>query len=123
MSCCDRLIEAAGTTTPCECPVAGYCARHKCDKGSHFHRLCKTSIQYFAQYENFATGLSDFPGPGQVVIPAGPRRFSLGLGDVVAWCVRFVTFGQVALCPGCQGRKARLNRVRLWPIPWPWSNR
>lgn len=44
--------------TPCECPMAGYCSRHKINKPAHFHNLCKTRPDYFAMYENCS-------GPGQ----------------------------------------------------------
>lgn len=44
--------------TPCECPLAGYCNRHKIKKNTHFHHLCQTRQDYFDMYEKCI-------GPGQ----------------------------------------------------------
>lgn len=51
MSCC-------GKQTPCECPVAGFCQRHGIEKTAHWHKLCKTRIEFWNFYEQ---GI----GPGQ----------------------------------------------------------
>ncbi len=48
--------------------------------------------------------------------PSGnPIVWRLGIGDLVAWTIRVVTFGRLKMCDGCEGRKAWLNRFRLWP--------
>ncbi len=141
MSCCEAIIQAATQTTPCECLAMGYCVRHKCNKAAHFHKLCKTNIGYFEQYERGE-------GPGQNL---PPQLFTLGLGDIIEWALlklacgdekRLVAIGIRAdrfiewisrgkfkaandgTC-GCPQRKAWLNRVfPLWPIRWPlWRNR
>jgi hypothetical protein len=44
--------------TACECPVAGYCQRHKITKGSGWHQLCQTKQSYFDAWEAGT-------GPGQ----------------------------------------------------------
>ena len=33
--------------TKCECPMAGYCNRHKVEKSNHLHKLCQTHSGYF----------------------------------------------------------------------------
>ncbi len=138
MSCapCDQILEAASKTTPCECPVAGFCARHKTTKPAHFHMLCRTQLPYFLQYERGE-------GPGQNV----PRsRFVLGLGDVLEWAFLHLAWGDEARLTAigirvdrfiewisrgrfkaandgtcnCPKRKAWLNRhFQIWPIRRP----
>lgn len=106
MSCCEKIVEAASTATPCECEESGFCARHQCHKVAHFHHLCRSNIGYFEQYEK---GI----GPGQNL---KPPPLTIGIGDVVAFLIRVLTFGLVKMCRSCQGRKAWLNRIRLWPL-------
>jgi hypothetical protein len=38
--------------TPCECPLSGYCNRHKINKNDTEHRLCSTNIKYFNMWES-----------------------------------------------------------------------
>ena len=48
--------------------------------------------------------------------PAGEAGFigkNRGLGDSVAEAIKFVTFGRIKPCGGCQRRQAALNRI--WP--------
>jgi hypothetical protein len=146
MSCCGTVkVEArpatVATVTPCECPIAGWCARHNMTKLPQFHRLCRTHAGYFGMYEQGK-------GPGQA--SAGPRRFTLGLGDVVAWLVfklargdekRLTAIGIRAdrliervsrgrfkantdgTC-NCKQRQAWLNQhFPIWPIRWPWGRK
>ena len=102
---CDRILEATQRITGCDCPLAGWCARHKMNKLPHFHVLCKTHIGYFEQYE-------EGYGPGQNA--AKPNRV-IGLGDAVAWMIRVLTLGLVKPCMGCESRMAWLNqKVPLW---------
>ena len=44
--------------TNCECPLAGYCKRHKVSKPSGWHQLCQTNESYFQAWEQGR-------GPGQ----------------------------------------------------------
>lgn len=37
--------------TPCECPLSGYCNRHKIEKNQTEHRLCSNDIRYFDMWE------------------------------------------------------------------------
>ena len=39
------------TLTPCECPFAGWCERHRCHKPPAFHQLCRRQIEYFQAWE------------------------------------------------------------------------
>jgi hypothetical protein len=42
-------------TTPCDCPAAGWCPRHKFTTTEHEHNLCRTRPEFFAL---FASGKS-----------------------------------------------------------------
>jgi hypothetical protein len=44
--------------TPCDCPSAGFCPRHRCEKSAAGHQLCQTRPDYFQLWE-------DGRGPGQ----------------------------------------------------------
>ncbi len=113
MACCEKVVIAATKRTPCECPAAGWCERHKLNKWvPRWHELCSTRIDYFELWERGE-------GPGQVAGTTYSRR-PFGLGDLVAFLIRIVTFGKVEMCESCKGRKAWLNsKVQLWPIRWP----
>jgi hypothetical protein len=113
MGCgCQKVLEAATVVTPCECAVAGWCERHKMHKVPHYHKLCRTHLGYFAQYEA-GRGPGQLAGTGTQQTPL--RTF--GLGDAVAWIIRVATFGRVKPCMACKSRMARLNRLlTLWPI-------
>lgn len=43
--------------TPCECPLSGYCNRHKLNKNPTEHRLCSTDIKYFNMWEKQAVNI------------------------------------------------------------------
>ena len=45
--------------TNCECPVAGYCARHSVEKTGHLLHLCRTRQDFFDAWESGR-------GPGQI---------------------------------------------------------
>lgn len=42
------------TTTPCQCPLAGYCDRHAMQKIGRLHHLCQTDLRYFELWEKQA---------------------------------------------------------------------
>jgi hypothetical protein len=108
------MIAATEILTPCECPIAGYCPRHKCEKVPHWHWLCKTQPDYFDAWER-----GEGPGQIQAGDGLGPGR-RLGLGDVVAWAIRRATLGRLRICEPCSRRKAWLNRhFPIWPLPRP----
>jgi len=44
--------------TKCECPLVGYCKRHKVSKPNGWHKLCQTNEAYFSAWEQGR-------GPGQ----------------------------------------------------------
>lgn len=61
----------------CECPVAGFCERHKIHKHEAWHRLCQTRQDYFNAWEKGK-------GPGQMSsdAPYKPKRQRIkGVGD------------------------------------------
>jgi hypothetical protein len=49
---------AANIVAPCECPMAGWCERHKVAKGKTWHGLCRTS-------ESYRKAWDEGRGPGQ----------------------------------------------------------
>ena len=121
MSCCDGTPNSTTpSVAPCECPAAGFCARHKITKDAHYYRLCRR--------DNYRAAWDRGQGPGQWRSGADVVRnrpaLTVGLGDVVAFLIRVVTFGRVKMCSACQGRKAWLNRwFPLWPMRWPGGRR
>jgi len=38
----------------------------------------------------------------------------MGLGDIVSWLIRVVTFGFIKECDDCRKKKEWLNKIRLW---------
>lgn len=106
MACCNQLLVAAETKTGCDCPVAGFCARHQCEKTEAYWKLCKTRVEYFSLWEQGRGPCLDRPIP----------RASRGLGDTLAWLIKAVTFGCVTPCTGCKTRASWLNR--LFPYWW-----
>ena len=50
----------------CVCPLAGYCERHKINKGNTWHLLCQTHQGYFDAWEQGY-------GPGQQGNPLTPK--------------------------------------------------
>jgi len=120
MTCCNEIIEATTRITGCECPAAGWCARHGMFKTDYYHSICRTVPAYFNQYEQ---GI----GPGQVFADNGSlenpapqigRGAPIGLGDAVAWALAKFGIHPWAGC-GCTGRRAWLNRWQVWPVNWP----
>jgi len=61
---------------PCECPIAGFCDRHKVNKGEHWRKLCQTDEKYRQAWD-------DNTGPGQLV--PGIDYFSLTPVDYGAY--------------------------------------
>lgn len=62
------------TPPPCECPLAGYCERHKKTKGPSMHRLCQTRDDYRAKWDRDVA--KPEPKARRVVTatPPAPRR-------------------------------------------------
>ena len=59
------------TSRICECPVPGFCARHRCDKSPYWHNLCRSRPEYFELWEQACGAVSDHHStPGQVPCPA-----------------------------------------------------
>lgn len=108
MSCgCNQILEAATAKTSCECPAAGFCQRHKCQKNAHFHSLCQNRPDYFDLWEN---------GRGPCMGVAAPDGRRVGLGDVVEWTIKTATFGLITPTRNCacNARKQWLNRLVVW---------
>lgn len=38
-------------SSECECPLAGYCERHKLAKGGHWHKLCQERDDYREKWD------------------------------------------------------------------------
>ena len=90
----------------CECPLAGWCERHKINKTEHLHGLCRTNAAHREAFDR------------QVV--SEPSIRPRGLGDVVASVAQpiarlidRVAGTSLASCGGCQQRQNWLNK--LWP--------
>lgn len=97
--------------TPCECPLTGWCPRHKLHLTHTEQMLCRTDPRYFAL---FASGSS--PQHFREAATNGqpfPIVGSEGFGDTLAWAIERITFGLVKPCGRCNRRRAWLNR--LWP--------
>jgi hypothetical protein len=119
MSCgapCDEILEAAGHITGCDCAPTAFpfiCDRHGgCEKTEHFFKLCQTHIGLFHQWEAGDRSLCINP-------PHEIRTYCYGLGDLLEWLLKRLTFGKLKPWPGCQcaRRKNELNRrfpLRCW---------
>lgn len=53
-------------TKPCECPLAGWCKRHKRQKGPNAWKLCQTSEDYRELWDRQAAGLPTIQPPSTV---------------------------------------------------------
>jgi hypothetical protein len=56
-------------TTGCECPIAGYCERHKINKPGRLHDLCKTDQRFFDRWEKIPVVESTQLDPGKKMTP------------------------------------------------------
>lgn len=110
MNCCEALLEATKVITRCQCKSPGFCPVIKCTLNAHGHALCKGIPGY---YELWTTnGGAPCTGIGEL------HPLVFGLGDIVAWIIRKLTFNRIKPCTGCKSRMAYLNRFQIWPIPW-----
>lgn len=86
---------------PCKCPLAGYCKRHKMEKGEAWHKLCQRHDGYRAMWDAGN-------GPGQQATQ------SIGLGDTIEKLLgpvgRWYKRMRRGKC-GCKKRKELLNRL------------
>lgn len=96
-------MNAIDRTTGCECDAPGFCQRHRCSKPPHLHMLCRSHMHYFMLWER---------GDGPC-IDREPFPQVVGLGDLLEWLFRIVTFNLLRPRPGCRcaNRKAWLNRT------------
>lgn len=70
----------------CTCPLAGYCERHKINKGETWHLLCQTNRKYFEAWEQGY-------GPGQRP-PEGDRAIQPNDIHPNAWVVIHARLGE-----------------------------
>lgn len=110
MSCnCQALLEASRNLTGCQCSGPGYCRILKCELNQHGFERCRGDIRYHELWTK--RGGAPCVGLGE----ASPAAIVFGLGDLVAWMIRVVTFGRVRPCAGCKSRIAWLNsKLTLW---------
>lgn len=95
-------------STPCQCPLAGYCSTHGRVMSAVRHRQCREQRGYFEAFAKSA---------GRQ--PIGPPRKSRGLGDTVAKITRATGLDKVAKAVarvtgkpcGCAERQAALNAL------------
>ena len=104
MSCntpCAELLAASQTVTECMCigveTYPFHCRLHGCEKGEHFHNLCRRDARYFRLWQ-------DGEGPGQANVKR-PKNH-LPFGSWAAAAIKRMTFGSVAPCTGCKSRAA-----------------
>jgi hypothetical protein len=110
MNCCEKILAAAGTLTPCDCTGPGFCPRHASEKNDYLYLLCRTRLEYFEAWER---------GEGPLQHAAPPIR-RLGLGDIAHYLIAALTLGRVKMCPGCASRRAAWNRLLSVSLPtWP----
>ena len=112
----------------CECPLAGFCARHKVEKSAREHQLCRginctgsQSAKYWNAWENGLLANQggeapvvapvDFAKGHQTLIP-NPSR---GFGDWVSSAITAVT--GIQSCGGCKQRAAWLNHFFPATLP------
>lgn len=124
----------------CECPAAGWCARHRVNKTENWHKLCQTSLKFREMWDqgNGPGQNSDSPPTYKEpeLPPLPPPKFirwisrfrksdDVGPGDTFERIAeRFQGKHIVALMEklgmedcGCGERKKRWNRD--WPY-WRW---
>lgn len=98
-----RLLRDAMSN--CECPIAGYCERHKVTKTEHWHKLC--------QRDDYFTAWEEGRGPGQSppaeVTDARRERIARN----VATRQRLIGWLKLFRLPTDQGIGDTANRLRL----------
>lgn len=103
------------TLTPCDCPAAGWCPRHHCEKTPHGHMLCHTRPDYFAMWEMHLAPREDTGGDA-VIAPEA----AMVLSPVPPVCSRGAKFrlpcvhrGDTIRTVPCQlcGRRGQLVEV------------
>lgn len=120
MPCCTKIIEASKHITGCECDLSGYCKRHGMHKNEVWQNLCKTDFGIFDQYEKGIGPGQVFTDSGSIEAPHPVTNVVAGkrvvyLGDFLAYWFARIGIKGWAGC-GCDSRRARLNRFRVWPL-------
>jgi hypothetical protein len=103
---------------PCECPSAGWCARHRMNKAHNLHSLCQQRNRQGERYRK----LWDYLAPHSEETPpeepheeaAEPVFKKVGLGDLIGAAAKMIGFTNP--CGGCKQRQAVLNHVKV-PVP------
>lgn len=83
--------------TGCECPQAGWCARHRCHKHPQWHALCRTNAGFFRLWE-------EGRGPGQIR-PGEPGLVQKG--------IHFAAAAARHLANGCRQVSDEVYSIRL----------
>lgn len=96
-------------TTPCECPVAGWCERHQQRKTPHIHHLCQTRKDYRRLWDRQAGEEKKESASASVSVVSDPSYLeSRGLGDTIA---KITSAVGIKPCGGCKQRQAFLNKL------------
>jgi len=92
--------------TLCECPLAGYCERHKVAKGKHWHKLCQTNSDYRDAWDAGR-------GPGQPRKPLSPeqREKKERIQEAAAKQQRLIGWLSVLRRPGERGAGDTAHRL------------
>jgi len=86
---------------PCDCPIAGFCERHKVNKGEHWRKLCQTDDKYRQAWD-------DNKGPGQLV--PGIDYFTLTPVDYGAYHQHWREWHTIAN-PGSEWLASWIDRI------------
>lgn len=114
MTCCEKIIAAAETRTPCECAASGFCPLHKFTTTQREWELCRTRNDYFALWASGSSPQHDRERATSGEPPLWYPRF----GNWTAKAIRVATFGLIVPCTGCKGRMAALNRFGKRLADW-----
>ncbi len=123
----------------CQCAIAGFCDRHKIQKSSHLHQMCRgiaptvdCGRKYWIAWEQGMLGATKPEDPivdpdrfchGEYVSPittTSPPVQPRGFGDAIASALAAVGITEERVSAwvggecGCAERRERLNRLGAW---------
>jgi hypothetical protein len=110
---------------PCECPVAGFCARHAKTMSERTHKLCQTKPAYRVLWDFQAKAIVAMAGQFAADISAwaasgfpmrSPERTAEIFTTLCQPCEFFKGSGEGGTCKKCRcrlGRTITLNKIAL----------
>lgn len=91
----------------CECPIAGFCDRHRRLKATREHELCQTDPRYFGMWEKKAGGTVMQPGYAKQLHLARPVT---GPGTELKKLLAANGYATTKGC-GCKDKTMQMNRM------------